>query len=115
MPAELSPTRQAPDSATLTVVGGGNPAANSGGIPVLDGYELVGEIGRGGMGVVYRARDLVLGRAVAIKVLSDHYSSDSSAARRFVDEARITAQLQHPSIPAVFEVGSLPDGRPYLA
>jgi tetratricopeptide (TPR) repeat protein len=76
---------------------------------------LLTEIGRGGMGVVYRARDLAFDRDVAIKLLSDGLSADSAAARRFSDEARITAQLQHPAIPPVFEVGALADGRPYLA
>ena len=67
------------------------------------------------MGVVYRARDLDLDRDVAVKVLAGPRSPDSAAARRFVDEARITGQLQHPGIPAVYEVGTLPDGRPFLA
>src|SRR5205807_1886621 len=79
------------------------------------GYELLDEVGRGGMGVVYRARDLALGRDVAVKLLADRYSLDSPAAQRFVDEARITAQLQHPGIPAVHQVGHLLDGRPFLA
>src|SRR5262249_24346358 len=69
----------------------------------------------GGMGVVYRARELALDRHVAVKVLQDRYALDSSFARRFTDEARITAQLQHPGVPAVYEVGTLPDGRPFLA
>jgi serine/threonine-protein kinase len=67
------------------------------------------------MGVVYRARDLRLDRDVAVKRLSDNYPADSVVARRFVDEARITGQLQHPGIPAVHELGELPDGRPFLA
>jgi eukaryotic-like serine/threonine-protein kinase len=81
----------------------------------VPGYELLEEIGRGGMGVVYRARDLSLDRDVAVKLLSDDYPLDSPAAHRFLDEARITGQLQHPSIPAVYRVGTLPDGRPFLA
>jgi tetratricopeptide (TPR) repeat protein len=79
------------------------------------GYELLDEIGRGGMGVVYRARDAALGRDVAIKLLSDRYPPDSLPAQRFLSEARITGQLQHPGIPAVHQVGTLPDGRPFLA
>src|SRR5262249_33420648 len=74
--------------------------------------------GRGrsrGHGVVYRARDLALDREVAVKFLQDKYAPDSSTAARFVEEARITAQLQHPGIPAVYRVGALPDGRPFLA
>jgi tetratricopeptide (TPR) repeat protein len=52
---------------------------------------------------------------VAVKLLLDSYTPDSAAARRFLDEARITGQLQHPGIPAVYQVGQLPDGRPFLA
>jgi formylglycine-generating enzyme required for sulfatase activity len=67
------------------------------------------------MGVVYRARDAALSREVAVKVLADHYGPDSPHAERFLTEARITAQLQHPGIPAVHQVGALLDGRPFLA
>src|SRR5262245_21807207 len=79
------------------------------------GYELRDEIGRGGMGVVYRARDVALDRDVAVKLLADRYPADSPAAQRFLSEARITGQLQHPGIPAVHQVGTLTDGRPFLA
>ncbi len=79
------------------------------------GYELLDEIGHGGMGVVYRARDVALDRDVAVKLLSDRYTAGSPAALRFLSEARITGQLQHPGIPAVHQVGTLADGRPFLA
>ena len=78
-------------------------------------YRLGEEIACGGMGVVYRATDAVLGREVAVKVLQEKYAPDSAAALRFADEARITGQLQHPNIPAVHDLGVLPDGRPFLA
>jgi tetratricopeptide (TPR) repeat protein/tRNA A-37 threonylcarbamoyl transferase component Bud32 len=78
-------------------------------------YRLGEEIARGGMGAVYRATDTVLGREVAIKVLQEKYAPDSGTARRFADEARITGQLQHPNVPAVHDLGVLPDGRPFLA
>jgi WD40 repeat protein len=78
-------------------------------------FQLGPELARGGMGVVYCARDESLGRDVAVKVLHERYQADSTVGRRFVDEARITAQLQHPGIPPVFEVGRLGDQRPYLA
>jgi WD40 repeat protein len=79
------------------------------------GYELLDEIGHGGMGVVYRARDVALDRDVAVKLLSERYPAGSPAAQRFTSEARITGQLQHPGIPAVHQVGALADGRPFLA
>src|SRR5688572_16296197 len=78
-------------------------------------YEVLEEIGRGGMGVVYRATDTVLGRPVAFKVLQDRFEPGSGAGRRFVGEARIAGQLQHPGVPSVHELGTLPDGRPFLA
>jgi tetratricopeptide (TPR) repeat protein len=78
-------------------------------------FELGEELARGGMGIVYRARDDSLGRDVAVKVLHERYAVDSLVGQRFLDEARITAQLQHPAIPPVFEVGRLADDRPYLA
>ena len=80
----------------------------------IAGYELREEIGRGGMGVVYRARDLGFERDVAIKVLGEKVGADSFAAARFRNEARITGQLQHPGIPAAHELGTLADGKPFL-
>ncbi len=100
------------------------PAATTGGEsvttvaappPTAGRYVLGPEIARGGMGVVYRATDTAFGREVAVKVLHDKYAPDSFTARRFADEARITGQLQHPGIPPVFDLGTLPDGRPFLA
>ena len=79
------------------------------------GFDLIDEVGKGGMGVVWRARDIALDREVAVKLLLHRYAADSDAARRFIDEARITGQLQHPGIPAVYQVGDLPGGRPFLA
>jgi hypothetical protein len=79
------------------------------------GYELREEIGRGGMGVVYRARDLILDREVAVKLLLGHYGPGSHEARRFQEEAQITGQLQHPGIPAVHQAGTTPSGQPFLA
>ena len=83
--------------------------------PSLPGYELLDEVGAGGMGVVYRARDTALDRDVAVKLLRDAFPADSVAAKRFLDEARITGQLQHPGIPPVHRAGILSDGRPFLA
>jgi tetratricopeptide (TPR) repeat protein/tRNA A-37 threonylcarbamoyl transferase component Bud32 len=78
-------------------------------------FQLGEELARGGMGIVYSARDDSLGRDVAVKVLHERYRDDSLVGQRFLDEACITAQLQHPGIPPMFEVGRLADGRPYLA
>ena len=68
-------------------------------------YELEGEIGRGGMSVVYRARDLRLNRSVAIKVLPPDLSHDSAIRARFTREAQTAAQLSHPHIVPIYDVG----------
>src|SRR5262245_11913072 len=102
-----------PGVRTTASVGPGTPVPPA--LPQVPGYELLGEVGCGGMGIVYRARDLSLDRDVAVKLLQDRYPADSPIARRFTDEARITAQLQHPGVPAVHQVGALADGRPFLA
>jgi hypothetical protein len=82
----------------------------------LDGrYRLHGEIGRGGMGTVFRGRDSDLGRDLAIKVLLDRHRDQPEYVRRFIKEAQIGGQLQHPGIVPVYEVGTFRDGRPYLA
>jgi serine/threonine protein kinase len=80
-----------------------------------DRYRLSEEIARGGMGVVYLARDLALDRDVGIKTLLHPPADGSGIVRRFREEARITGQLQHPGIPPVHDLGALPDGRPFLA
>jgi tetratricopeptide (TPR) repeat protein/predicted Ser/Thr protein kinase len=77
------------------------------------GFELLEELGRGGMGVVYRAWDADFGREVAVKLLRPDLPAD--AGTRFADEARITGQLQHPGVPPAYRVGTTPDGRPFLA
>src|SRR5262245_1959 len=78
-------------------------------------YEILDEIARGGMGVVYRAHDPAVNRDVAVKVLQERFRDHLAATGRFVEEGQVTGQLQHPGIPAVHEIGTLPDGSPFLA
>jgi serine/threonine protein kinase/Tfp pilus assembly protein PilF len=78
-------------------------------------YRIVGEIGRGGMGLVVRAYDESFGRLLAIKLLLPRHGAIASDERRLLEEARITGQLQHPGIPPVHEVGRLVDGRPFFS
>jgi eukaryotic-like serine/threonine-protein kinase len=79
------------------------------------GFALKDIIGSGGMGVVYRAQDLLLSRDVAVKLLHTRFADDPAASARFFEEACITAQLQHPGVPAVYHAGATPSGRPFLA
>src|SRR5438094_10447205 len=67
------------------------------------------------MGVVLRALDATFGRTLAIKVLRTDCVQPAAAERRFLEEARITGQLQHPGIPPAHEVGRLADGRPFFS
>jgi serine/threonine protein kinase/tetratricopeptide (TPR) repeat protein len=76
-------------------------------------YEIVGPLGSGGMGEVYRARDTRLGRLVAIKFVSDDLINDGSSAARLAREAELTSSLNHPNIVTVHDVGEV-DGRPFI-
>jgi hypothetical protein len=86
--------------------------ASSRGFPAVAGYEILGELGRGGMGVVYQARHLALNRLVAIKLVPAE--APTSRLVRFHQEAEAVAKLQHPNIVQVFEFG-VTDGCPFLA
>ena len=68
-------------------------------------YEILELLGRGGMGAVYRARDLILGRQVALKFLSSDFQKDNEAVDRFIQEAKSVAQLDHPNICTIYEIG----------
>jgi serine/threonine protein kinase len=76
-------------------------------------YEIVGPLGAGGMGEVYRAHDTQLRRDVAIKVLHEAAGTDRDRLRRFEQEALATAALNHPNILAIFDVG-IHDDQPFV-
>ena len=78
------------------------------------GYEMRGEIARGGVGVVLQGRDVDLGRDVAVKVLRDRHLGNTELIRRFVDEAQIGGQLQHPGVVPVYELGIDSGKRPFF-
>lgn len=78
-------------------------------------YELREEIAHGGMGAVFRAWDQVIGREVAVKLIVNARAYSEADQNRFRDEARITGRLQHPGIPPVHDLGTLQDGRPFMA
>jgi tetratricopeptide (TPR) repeat protein len=83
--------------------------------PQLPGYEPLGRIDAGGMGVVWRARDLQFGRRLAVKVMKWWASASPAMVDRFTAEARVCGQLAHPYIVPIHTMGRLPDGRPYYA
>jgi serine/threonine-protein kinase len=78
-------------------------------------YQLQGEIARGGMGAVLKGRDVDLGRDLAIKVLLEAHRDHPDVVLRFVEEAQVGGQLQHPGVVPVYELGTFPDRRPYFA
>jgi serine/threonine-protein kinase len=77
-----------------------------------DRYRVEQPIGQGAMGTVLLARDTVLERVVAVKVLADHLAADDTFRSRFIQEARLAARLCHPNVVQVFDAGD--DGRPFL-
>ena len=99
---------------------GDDPIArpNSPEIPQSDSdsrYRLDGEIARGGMGAIIKGRDTDLGRDLAIKVLLDSHKDKPEVIQRFVEEAQIGGQLQHPGIAPIYELGRFADKRPFFA
>src|SRR5262245_37240930 len=78
-------------------------------------YRIDGEIARGGMGAVLKGRDPDLGRDVAIKVLHAKLHGDDDMVRRFVEEAQIGGQLQHPGVVPIYELGTFADRRPFFS
>jgi serine/threonine protein kinase/Flp pilus assembly protein TadD len=100
-----APTRFAPTA-------GGEAAT----LPATDGlrYALKYEIASGGMGHIFLAEDVAFRREVAVKILRDDLRGNAAVTARFLDEAVITGQLQHPAIPPVHDLGALADGRPFL-
>jgi predicted Ser/Thr protein kinase len=76
----------------------------------LKNYEIEEQLGKGGMGVVYRARDKTLGRPVALKVLAPEFSQDEDRKKRFFQEARAASAVNHPAIAPIYEVDEGPEG-----
>ncbi|MHC4451286.1 MAG: serine/threonine-protein kinase, partial [Planctomycetota bacterium] len=78
-------------------------------------YEVLGELAVGGVGEVWKGRDIDLCRDVALKVLRDRHAENPELIQRFVEEAQIGGQLQHPGIVPIYELGLQPDERPFFS
>jgi serine/threonine-protein kinase len=101
------------DSGTEGEAGSASPVADL--VPAhRASYRVLGEIARGGIGVILRSRDEELGRDVAMKVLREEHQDNPLLLQRFVEEAQINGQLQHPGIVPIYEMGLRADRRPYF-
>src|SRR2546426_5641057 len=110
--APPSPAAGAGRAGTATPVGQGRGFAP--GVVLAERYRIVGLLGRGGMGEVYRADDLKLGQPVALKFLPSHLLSDGAAVARFHREVRIARQVSHKNVCRVYDIGEI-GGQHYLS
>ena len=81
---------------------------------VVGNYRVVAELGRGGMGVVYRAEHVQLGRPAALKMLLPQFSTDAAIVQRFFNEARAASAIDHPGIVEIYDFGTHHDGSAYI-
>ena len=111
-PAATQPGRKSPNFNKAT--GGPSAQVKQAGAVVVPGYEILSVLGKGGMGVVYKAHHLKLNRIVALKMIKAGTQADEEEIARFDAEAESVARLQHPNIVQIHEIGEH-DGQPYFA
>jgi len=109
----LSPSGQHEDTHISRPPGPASPAAIPG-LPAVPGYEILGELGRGGMGIVWKARDVQLDREVALKIVRPDVAASPGAAERFHREARALAAVRHDHVVEVYDYGEI-DGAHFVA
>jgi serine/threonine protein kinase len=100
-----NPTIDRPPDADSTDAGGAPSVMTGRAIPAISGYEILGELGRGGMGVVYRARQVRLNRPCALKMILGGAHASPEMAARFLAEAEAVARLQHPNVVQIHTLG----------
>ena len=110
---EAPTLRSTPADPNATVLGAPGPGESARPAPLITGYEILGELGRGGMGVVYKARHIGLNRIVALKMILSGAHAGAEELQRFRMEGEAVAQLAHPGIVQVFEIGEH-EGRPFF-
>jgi len=107
--ADAMPPRPEPVGSTQTSAAGSLVGTT------VDGFVVESVIGGGAFGTVYKGRQLGLDRVVAFKVPTHEIASDPVMSRRFAREAKAAARVHHPGVVAIYQVGEIPDGRPYMA
>jgi serine/threonine-protein kinase len=111
---DFDPAPGAEPGRTVTaIVRDASPERTNRPVPAIEGYEVLGELGRGGMGVVYRARQVLLNRSCVLKMILAGAHADSESVVRFLAEAAAVARLQHANIVQIHHIG-VADGLPYF-
>jgi serine/threonine-protein kinase len=113
--AEAKGRESSLESGQVPTAGKAPEAGASAGLPEqIGGWQVEQQLGCGGMGVVYQVRDCKLNRSLALKVLRGEHRDKPGLRQRFLEEAQIMGQLQHPGVAPIHELGELGDGRPFF-